>query len=270
LFLKGEEMKLKHIFDVASKAVVKKSPEIFIGIAIAGMGASVIFAVTQTPKAIHLLDEKKKELNTEHLTKKETVKATWKCYIPSAISFAVSTGLIIASNHIQNHRNAMLTAACSASESALLNYINKTKEAVGEEKEREIRSSANRERIKDSSVDEHAILNANGGDRLFIDAETGRYFRSDKETIRSVVNSVNSVINQTGSASLNTYYDFLGLERVARGDDRGWWAKGPDTSRYFVEVDFDWDESIDAVLVDFVNPPKEPTKEDICKYDIYW
>jgi hypothetical protein len=263
----------KQILNVVSKAIVKKSPEIFIGIGIAGMGASVIFAVKSTPKAVRLLEEKKKELDTEKLTKKETVKAAWKCYIPSAISFVVSTGLIIVSNHVQNHRNAMLTAACSASESALLNYINKTKEVVGEGTAQEIRSKVNKDYIKENPVSDYTVLNANGGDQLCMDAETGRYFRSDKETIRGAVNYVNSVINANGSASLNTFYDALGLLRVARGDDRGWWAQGPDTHKYFVELDFEWDEAaggIPVLIVDFLNPPKEPSKEDRETYDIYW
>ncbi len=266
-------MNPKHILKIVSGAIVKKSPEIFIGLAVAGMGASVVLAVKETPKVLKLIEEKKKDLGVDTLTKKETVKVAWKNYIPAAISFVVSTGLMITSNHIQNHRNAMLTAACSASESALLNYINKTKEVVGEEKEKEIRSESRKDISRERSVNDYNVFNANGGDELCMDIETGRYFRSDRESIRAAVNQVNSIMNATGSVSLNTYYDFLGMERTIRGDDKGWWAEGADISRYFVTVDFEWGETAEGQpvrLVDFCNPPKEPTKDERKQYDIYW
>ena len=73
----------------------KHSPAILTGLGIAGMGASLIFAVKATPKAKECIEKKKQELKKEKLNVREAVGATWKHYIPSAITFVASTGCLI-------------------------------------------------------------------------------------------------------------------------------------------------------------------------------
>jgi hypothetical protein len=52
---------------------------------------------------------------------------------------------------------------------------------------------------------------------------TGRYFRSDIETIRQAVNLVNAaIINGNMYACLNEFYGFLGMDSVAVGEVVGW------------------------------------------------
>ena len=61
----------------------KHSPEILTGLGIAGMLTTTILAVKATPKALKLIENKKKELNTDELTALQTIKATWKPYMPA-------------------------------------------------------------------------------------------------------------------------------------------------------------------------------------------
>ena len=76
-------------------AISKHSPEILIGFGIAGMLSSTVLAVTATPKAMKLIEEKKHEKGVDKLTVKETVKVAWKCYIPAATTAAASTACLI-------------------------------------------------------------------------------------------------------------------------------------------------------------------------------
>ena len=94
----------------------RHSPAILMGIGIAGMVTTTVVAVKATPKALRLIEEKKQELDVESLTPVETVKATWKCYIPAAVTGAVSIACLIGSNSVNTKRNAALATAYKLSE----------------------------------------------------------------------------------------------------------------------------------------------------------
>ena len=124
-------MDIKKLRNEVISKVSEKSPEILIGIGLAGMLTSTVLAVKATPKALDILEEHK----DEDLTKFDKVKLTWKCYIPAAVSYCTSTACIIASSNVSLRRNAVLAGAYKVSEAALLEYRNKVVEVLGEEKE---------------------------------------------------------------------------------------------------------------------------------------
>ena len=62
------------------------------------------------------------------------------------------------------------------------------------------------------------------GDTNCYDVISGRYFRSDKETIRKVVNDLNYRLT-TGMEeyiSLSEFYDEIGLSHTSTSDEIGW------------------------------------------------
>ena len=73
----------------------KHSPEILTGIGIAGMVTTTVLAVRATPKALKIIEEKKREEDVDKLKPVEIVKSTWKCYIPAAITGATSLACLI-------------------------------------------------------------------------------------------------------------------------------------------------------------------------------
>lgn len=82
---------LKAIARSMGMALQKHSPEIMTGIGIAGMVATTILAVRATPKALLLIQEAEEvksqtESSDEALTPVETIKATWRCYVPAAVT----------------------------------------------------------------------------------------------------------------------------------------------------------------------------------------
>jgi len=60
------------------------------------------------------------------------------------------------------------------------------------------------------------------GDHLFMEMYTGRYFRSDMQTVRAAVNDINHQINTHGYASISDFYQRVGLQNTAVSSELGW------------------------------------------------
>lgn len=83
-------MNLKTFAKAARRSVSRNASKILGGLAITGGITAVYFAVTATPKAMILLDEKKKELGVEKLDAKTIIKTAGPVYIPTAVSMGLS------------------------------------------------------------------------------------------------------------------------------------------------------------------------------------
>lgn len=203
-------------------SIKKHSPEILTGIGIAGMITTTVMAVKATPKALKMIDEKKKEENVERLTVVETVKTTWKCYVPSAIIGVVSTGCLMGATSANLRRNAALATAYALSESALKEYKEKVVEELGEKKEKSIRDSIAKDHIDKNPVSKNEVIITEKGNTLCYDKLSGRYFKSDIEKLRKAENDINRQMRSDNYVSLNEFYYAIGLDEIKIGDDLGW------------------------------------------------
>lgn len=216
-------MKFAKIADTVKTALSKHSPEILIGFGIAGMLTTTVLAVKATPKALKLIEEKKEELKTDKLTPVETVKATWKCYIPSAATAGVSIACLVGSSRISSKRNAVLATAYKIAENAHKEYREKVIETIGEKKEQQVRDQIAQDKIEKNPPSQNTIVLTGKGETLFYDGLSGRYFKSDIDRIRKIENELNRRMRNENYISLNDFYDELGLEHInPLGDDLGW------------------------------------------------
>lgn len=202
-------------------AMKKHSPEILTGIGIAGMITTTIMAVRATPKALILIGDKKDELGTDELTKMEMVKAAWPCYIPSALVGTASVLCLIGASSTNMRRNTALATAYTLSETTLKEYQEKVVETIGEKKERDIREQVAKEKMIKNPVRE-VILTEREGNTICYDVISGRYFKSDRDTINRIVNELNRQMRDEMYVSLNDFYYELGLDGTKLGDDLGW------------------------------------------------
>ena len=238
-------MDFKEVRNNVITKVSEKSPEILVGIGLAGMLTSTVLAVKATPKALDILAQEEEEL-----TNIEKVKKTWKCYIPAAVGYCTSAACIIAATTTQNKRGAMLAGAYKLSESALLEYRNKVVEVVGEEKEKEIRDSIAKDRVDNQPV----VTCLGKGDYLCYDMLSGRYFKSDIDKIQKVVNEMNYKLLNDNILSLNEFYYELGMKATDMGYEQGW-----DISKGMIEVSFSSTISENdepCIVMHFDNPPQ--------------
>ena len=130
----------------------KHSPEILTGLGITGMLTSTVLAVTATPKALKLIENKKKELKTDELTTVETIKAAWKPYIPAVSTSFASVACLVCASRVNYKRNAALATAYSLSERTLSHYREKVIETIGEKKEKTIRDKVNQEEVEKNKL----------------------------------------------------------------------------------------------------------------------
>ena len=60
------------------------------------------------------------------------------------------------------------------------------------------------------------------GEQLCYDSYSDRYFKSEMETLKKAMNDLNYKINNDSYASLNDFYDLVGLDRIPIGEEVGW------------------------------------------------
>lgn len=202
-------------------AMKKHSPEILTGIGIAGMITTTVMAVKATPKALILIEEKKKEIGDE-LTPVETIQTTWFCYIPAAATAIVSVACLVGASSANVRRNAALATAYTLSESALKEYQEKVIEHIGEKKEREVRDAIAKDRIERDPLSNREVFITDKGNTLCYDAISGRYFKSDIDKIKKAENELNRQMINDMYVSLNDFYYEIGLSNTSIGDDLGW------------------------------------------------
>ncbi len=210
----------------------KNSTHIMTALGCAGVLTTAIMAVKATPKAMKLLDEYRREINREP-SKLDTVKITWKCYIPTGIVGGITIGCIIGSNAINTKRNAALAALYTLSETAFREYKSKVVETIGKNKELKIRDEIKDARIKQHIAEDKEVLFTGDGEVLCYDVLTGRYFKSDIETIRQSINELNRDLMSDMWISLNELYYKLGLPGTKLGDEMGF-----NIDKGLIEVDY--------------------------------
>lgn len=214
------------------KFLRKHSPEFLTGLGVTGMVLTTITAVKATPKALRLIDETEIK-DGKRLTKKEIVKTTWKCYIPSAITGAASIACVIGASSINAKRNAALAAAYAISVQDLADYKKKALEVVGEKKEEAIRDAIAKEKLDQKPLNNSEVIMTGKGETLCFDPLSGRYFKSDIEKLRKAENTLNRRMRDEVWLTLNDFYVELGLDEIDIGNNLGW-----DIDRGYIELDF--------------------------------
>lgn len=211
-----------NLLTTVKSGVTKHSPEILIGLGVAGLLGTTVLAVRETPKVLKLLDKKKEELDVEKLSVKDTVKTVWKNYIPCAVLAVTSVGCIIGASNISARRNAALAAAYAIGNKAFSDYKEEVVNLLGAEKNKEIKERVADKRLKEDSISSKEVFVTDVNEHLCYDEITGRYFKSSQNKIKEAQNIINDRLRDEMWVSLNDLYYELGLPNVRIGDDLGW------------------------------------------------
>lgn len=207
--------------------MAKHQPEILMVMGITGMIFSTVSAAKATVRAQKRIQLKKEETANDpnSLGKLEIIKLTWKYYIPTAVSMAISIPCIIAGNRISNKRNVALAAAYTISETALQEYQDKTKEIIGDKKYEKIQESISSDTVQKTYNDGKTNITMIGdGDSLFFEPLSGRYFKTNWNRISKAANELNAnaLASMSGEITLGEWFDILGLEPTALDNTLGW------------------------------------------------
>lgn len=256
-------MNLKTFAKAVRRSAGKNASKILGGLAITGSITAVYFAVTATPKAMILLDEKKRELGVEKLDVKTIVKTVGPVYVPTALSMVLSVGCVIGAVHVDERRNAALAAACTLSESALKTYQDKVLEAIGPEKEQEIRETIALEKMAKcpepatiQPAKNLATTDVSYDQRVKCwESLTNTYFWTTKAMIEKAVNGVNKQLLSDFRVSENDLFDYLGIDHCVNGDLLGWDTDSGLNVDIFYASRLD-EDGMPCLTLEYHTPPK--------------
>jgi hypothetical protein len=203
--------------------IVKETPSILTGLSVVGVFGTIWFTADAVPKALAIIDQERYERKqSEDLTFKEKFTLTWRVFVPTAISAAITVGSIVTANSVNLKRNSALAALYSISEIGLKEYKDKVVEVLGKNKEQGIRDDIDKDHVAKNPINSREMILTGKGETICYDTMSGRYFKSDINAIRKVINDINEDLLKEGFVSLNDLYYELGLADIKIGNHSGW------------------------------------------------
>lgn len=213
--------------------IKNKSSEILLGTGIALFGTSLYLTGKSAIKASRIIDDAEFDRQSQKieddmyvpdLTFKEKFNLTWKCYILPGVTALTATGCFVGSYVIKNKKCAALASVASLAEGALVEYRNAVIETIGEKKEQAIREKVSLKKADTVEYRDNTVYITGNGNTLYMIDWTNDNFRSDANHLQvdDAINKLNSLLNAYDYASLNDFYELLGLDRSRYGDEIGW------------------------------------------------
>ena len=253
-----------------SKALKSKdiAPMITMIVSIAGVIATTVLASKAGAKAENLLKELMDE-NPEPTTL-EKVKKVAPAYIPTAVTGALTIGSIIATTVLNTRSQASLTSSYALLNSGYHRYREHVKKIFGDDADQKVIDSIVKSECHDVALSSttcfgHDTLDFDTDEdtKLFYDSYSERYFESTIGKVLQAEYHLNRNYVQGGGASINEFYDFLGLASIPDGDLLGW-----DFDGGLVWIDFNHrtvkledNGNLECNIIDFVFSPW-PANED--------
>lgn len=207
----------------------KHSPEVLTGLGIVGLVGTATLAAISGYKARQIV-EGRELLKERALSRKEIMRETWKCYIPPMAVGTLSAICIFGSNRLSTRKTEAMTAAYITATTAFKEFKEAAKTELGETKLQKLKERVTKEKIDKNPPNESNVVIVGDGNVLCMDEWTGRYFKSNIEKVKRVVNDLNyEILNSVGLSyvTLNRFYAELGLEPISQGDELGWVPECP-------------------------------------------
>jgi len=195
------------------------APTILTAIAVAGVATTAIMASKASVQAHDHLQEVDPENEAEFKVK---VAETWKFYIPTVAVGTATIACVIGANTVNTTRAAAMASAFTLSETAFREYKEKVKEQVGANKEQKIRDDIAQDEVRKNPINPSTVIITGNGDVNCYEALSGRYFKSNKQTLQNAEIKINQRIIHENYASLNDFYHLIGLEDTDMGEELGW------------------------------------------------
>lgn len=253
------------------------TPTILAIASVFGLGATVYFAVKETPDANENLNRAKENKHDE-LSKADTTVILVKSYKKTAI-FGVATVACIIGSNVSNKRNqALLATAYPVLEQSYKEYKDKVKEVLGLDAHQKVMDEIAKDHVDhkkryisapgcfmSSNLDVEDDLEEPEVIRTFYDAYSQRYFESTLQDVIQAEYHINRNFTLGKAVSLNEWYDFLGIPPVKDGDDKFWMIN--DDGIFWIDFDHHTAEidDMEVIVIDMVYGP-ELSLEDVENY----
>lgn len=260
---------LQKLYSKSKLYLKKHSPIILTFVGAAGVVVTAVAVAKATPKAMKRV-EKATDEKGEELTTMEAVVAAAPAYIPAAAIGASTIVCIFGANALNKRQQAALTSAYALVDRAYKDYRGKTKELLGEETDIQIREAIAKDK-RNEDVVAYApgitTLVSKGEKMLFYDEYRSKYFEASMEEVLNAEYHLNRNFSFRGCASLNEFYEFLGLEKTDFGDVLGWSFNEMAEGGLMPWIDFDhhltkMDDGLECCII-------SPVWSPVSNYDEY-
>ena len=262
---------LKNIANSSKLYLKYNSSTILSIISIVGVVATSVMTAKATIKAFEIVNEAECE-KKKSLTKKEIVVLAGPSYFPAILVGASTIACILGANVLNKKQQALLSSAYAFANASFKEYKNKVKELYGEETHNNVVNSIAAEKAKKTNVTntylfeecDLAIESDDSEPRLFYDEYSGRYFEATTEQVLTAEYRLNRNYTLRGYATLNEFYEFLGLEKTDYGELLGWAPL--DEGMYWIEFNHRKLIMEDGLQCYILEMPFEPREEYLDLY----
>lgn len=206
-------------------------------------------AVKATPKALRIIDELKDP------SKVEIVQNVWPCYIPSLLVGSATIACIFGANVLNKRQQAAITSAYMLLDQSYKTYRSKVKEVLGDDSDLKVCASIAEEKCKEADI--HPV----GGNLLFYEPYYGQAFQRTMLEVQDAEYKLNQKFATEGEASLNDFFEFLGLSKTDTGDKIGWSQENSYDFYNYVWIEFEHEltKGSDGMEYYIINMPYPPT-----------
>lgn len=207
----------------------RSSPTILICVSAVGVVATAVLAAKAAPKAKRLVEEAEAKKG-EELTNLEKVKTAGPVYIPAAMTGVLTITCMFSANTLSRKTQAALSSAYALLDQSFKRYQRKVKELFGEGAHKQVVGEILMEDAEKVSLTNPCLLGNTTLDfgvddevvRRFYDTYSGKAFNSTIERVIQAEYHLNRIFTLGGYASLNEFYQFLGLPEIEGGNKIGW------------------------------------------------
>lgn len=195
-----------------------------------GLVATAVLTAKATPKAMTRVENAREEKG-EELTKVETVIAATPAYIPPVITGIATLACMFGANALNKRQQASLISAYALLDNSYKEYKKKVGVLYGDDANAKVKEEIAKDKYEEANV------KPSEGLKLFYDDFSGRIFESTIQKVQEAEYNINRDLSMRGYATLNEFYDYLGLVPIEGGDDLGWSAA--------MNFDYYWQQWID-------------------------
>lgn len=204
----------------AKHAVGKHAPAILTSISVLGVVGTAIMASRDTLVARDVLIQM--DMENPEATQKERLMKAAPCYVPTLLMGGATIACVIGAHAANTGKIAAYASAYGLAQEAASKYRDKVVEVVGEKKANEIQESYSKDIAESHLTGSTEIPQLDDGKELCYDSISGRWFRSDAETLRHIQNDLNHQLINEMWLSLNNFYYACGLSPINLGEEMGW------------------------------------------------
>ena len=250
------KLNVKQLVKNFSDGCTKHAPEIFTTLGLTGMLGTMYTVYKLTPKVNEKLAE------NPNATKWEKTKTVASVFWPSMLTFTSSAGLILWSNRIQSKRVVAWASTAAFAQKELMNFQETAVEKLGKDTVQEIKERVAEKKAEETPTPQQDQVITMGylNKQLYVDEISGRKFFSNDQLLFNAQNELNGqMLRGMDSASVNQWWNAIGLESTSIGDQLGWSVSNGSGRLIDIDTSFrgtDKETGMKYILLAYNNPPR--------------